>query len=380
MQDKAKRARGTGSIYRNGSAVWWIKFHDRGIPRRESSGSSDRAVAERLLKHRLAEVTVGKYTVPKNIRIDDLIADLISEYKEKQRKSLGHVETRWRLHLKPFFTRMRVSDLGTDQVRRYSTKRREKGASPATINRELSILKHAFYAAKKSDPPKVDAVPYFPMYEEHNTRKGFLKDEEHGRLAMECGKEGLWLRALLAVAYNFGWRKGELLGLRVRQIDLAASTIQLDVGTTKNGRGRLVPMTQDVLTLLTACIAGKKKDDYVFTHADGKPVKDFRKLWHTVCERAGVPDLLFHDLRRTGVRNLRRLGVAESVAMRISGHKTSAVFKRYDIIDEADLKDAVTRLDGKQNSRAPDFGQSLGMIAPKTGNPQTASSLAPLPN
>jgi integrase len=100
---------------------------------------------------------------------------------------------------------------------------------------------------------------------------------------------------------------------------LSSGTIRLEAGTTKNGEGRAVKMTREVATLLTACIIGKQPDDFVFTRSDktrkggtfvrGKPVEVFRKIWKAVCTRAGVPDLLFHDLRRSGVRNLRRLGV-----------------------------------------------------------------------
>jgi integrase len=99
-----------------------------------------------------------------------------------------------------------------------------------------------------------------------------------------------------------------------------------------------------------------------------------------VCKRAGVPELFFHDLRRTGVRNLRRLGIAESVAMKISGHKTESVFRRYDITDEADLADAAARLDEKRNAQTSEFGQSLGRVAPKAGNSVAIAALPPLAN
>jgi len=93
--------------------------------------------------------------------------------------------------------------------------------------------------------------------------------------------------------------------------------------------------------------------------AKGKPVNGFRKIWGRVCTTAGVPDLLFHDLRRAASAT-RRLGVQESVAMRISGHKTRAIFERYNIVDGADLADAASRLDTKQNAVGLELSEGFG--------------------
>jgi integrase len=393
-----KRARGSGSIYQNGSSVWWVKFYVRGIARRESSHSTERKAAEKLLKRRLAEVETKTYIPRTNVKIDELIVDLLAEYRQQGRKSIKDVEWRWKRHLEPFFRKLPADDLNTDLVQRYCAKREEEQASGASINRELAILKRAFHLAMKRTPPKVRACPVIPMYKESAPRTGFLEDAQYTPLAMECSRVGLWLRALLTTAYSFAFRKGELLSLRVRQIDLANGTIRLDAGTTKNGEGRVIVMTREVSTLLTACVIGKEPDDFVFTRPDkklkngtlvkGKPVKGFRKIWDAVCDRAGVPGLLFHDLRRSGVRNLRRLGVQESVAMRISGHKTRSVFERYNIVDGADLADAASRLDTKQNAAAVElnkgFGHDLGMIAancPKTeADARMSLETAVLPN
>ena len=111
-------------------------------------------------------------------------------------------------------------------------------------------------------------------------------------------------------------------------------------------------MPDEVFTLIGALVTGKAHDDYVFTRENGKPIKSFRRLWRKVCVRAGVPDLMLHDLRRSAARNLRRLGIAESVAMKITGHKTPSVFKRYDITDEADLIEVANRLDEKRRMMA----------------------------
>jgi integrase len=430
MQEKTmKRERGTGSIFHNGSAVWWIKFYTRGIPKRESSHSTDLDVAKKLLKRRLAEVETKTYVMRTNVKIEELITDLLAEYRRERRKTITDVESRWKNHLEPFFGRMKVDDISTDTVQRYGKKRTEEGASGPTVNREIAILKHAFHLALKCSPRKVREVPVMSMYKESPARKGFLNDDQYTLLARQCNREGLWFRALLTTAYSFAFRKGELLNLRVRQVDLASRQIRLDAGTTKNDEGRIAPMTDEVFTLLTACVVGKQKNDHVFTRPAVKPelapepVRGFRRRWAKVCCAVGLgelvcPDcypelkeqtidsnrrcsacgkkwkrqqlkyvgLLFHDLRRSGVRNLVRVGVQQKVAMTISGHKTAAVFQRYNIVDERDIIEAGRKLNEKQNANALleiPFGQGLGIIKPKTAvseHAEAAPQLAQLPN
>ncbi len=79
--------------------------------------------------------------------------------------------------------------------------------------------------------------------------------------------------------------------------------------------------------------------EYLFARGSN-PIKNFRASGTLACQRAGVPDLLFHDLRRTAVRNLRRAGVPETVIMKITGHRTRSVFERYNITDHADTQEA----------------------------------------
>jgi len=77
---------------------------------------------------------------------------------------------------------------------------------------------------------------------------------------------------------------------------------------------------------------------------DGKPIKDFREAWYRACKAAGVPGLWVHDLRRTAVRNLEKAGVPRSVAMKLTGHKTESVYRRYAIVSESDLAEGVKKL------------------------------------
>lgn len=171
------------------------------------------------------------------------------------RKTFRSLDQR-RLHLLPFFTKRRARDVTTDLIRRYIRNRIEQSASPASIHREVAALKRVFSLGMESTSPKVRIVPYIPMFEERNVRSGFLKDEDCSALATECSKEGCGYAWCWAVAYNFGWRAGEVIGLRVGQIDVGDRTIRLEVGSTNNGRGRTVKMTTEVFTLLNACIIG----------------------------------------------------------------------------------------------------------------------------
>src|SRR5258706_1521673 len=84
-------------------------------------------------------------------------------------------------------------------------------------------------------------------------------------------------------------------------------------------------------------------------HAAGKPVRRFRKAWVAACRAAGVPGRLFHDLRRTAIRNFERAGVPRSWAMKLSGRRSELVYGRYAIVNEADLGEAVARLAATQS-------------------------------
>jgi integrase len=153
----------------------------------------------------------------------------------------------------------------------------------------------------------------------------------------------------------------KFLKLRVEQIDLMQQVIHLDPGETKNDEGRTIRTTQEAYNLLTACIEGKEPTDLAITRQDGSPVGDFRRAWRSACSEAGVPRLRLHGLRRTGCRNMRRLGFDESVIMKVSGWKTSSVFRRYNIVDERDIAEVAAKLDEKRKKQFDD-GHSSGII------------------
>lgn len=100
-------------------------------------------------------------------------------------------------------------------------------------------------------------------------------------------------------------------------------------------------------------------------HRQGKPIKSFRQAWTDACTLASVPNRLVHDFRRTAVRNLERAGVPHSVAMKLTGHKTESVYRRYAIVCEADLSEGLKKLAvlHEADQRTPHYGTVLGTVA-----------------
>jgi integrase len=153
-----------------------------------------------------------------------------------------------------------------------------------------------------------------------------------------------------------GWRvPSEVQPLHWHQVDFTVGTVRLDPGQTKNGDGRLFPMTTELRTILEDQRAYtdrvQRNEGALVPHVfdrNGKPITAFTKAWKTACIAAGCPDRIPHDLRRTAVRNLVRSGVPERVAMQMTGHKTRPVFERYNIVCEADLFGAAQRYENGQ--------------------------------
>lgn len=384
------RHRGTGSIYKQpGCSTYTIKYYRSGKAIREATGLTDYQAARQKLNQRLSQISEGTFAGlnVERIRVEELIPAFFRHQTVKGGKDVARGEKRWTKHLESFFAGRRVLDVTTDVLNQYVDRRLAERARPATINREIAILRGVFRLGAKATPPKVQRLPAFPHLKENNVRVGFVEDHQRDRLQAAAASE-LWLRAMIEMGSEYGWRVGELKRLRVEQADFVAGRIRLDVGTTKNGRGRIVAMTTNVRALLAACVEGKNRKDFMFTR-NGRPIGDFRKRWRKLCIAAGVgrvicrhcgepvaddkcehcdsdalkyAGLIFHDLRRSAVRNLVRSGVSERIAMEITGHKTRDVFDRYDIVSERDLEDAARKSEARRAkvAQSAEFGHENG--------------------
>lgn len=339
-----------GMIRKRGR-IWWVKYYKDGTPHEESSGSVREGDARRLLKLREGDIERGLPITPKvgRIRWEEARDDVVTDYKTNGKRSLPDLLTRLRLHLDPFFRGRRLATVTTADVRRYIDLRQTEKASAGTINRELTHLKRAFSLARQAG--KMLHAPYVPMLRENNVRKGFFEREQLDALLSHLPA---YAQPLVRFAYLTGWRASEVYGLQWRNVDLEGRQVLLDPGATKNGEGRSFPLTTELRRLLES--QRQEADQiarengrivpWVFFFRNGDPVKSIRHSWVSACKRAGCPGRLFHDLRRTAVRNFVRANVPERVAMKLSGHKTRSVFDRYNIVSEGDLRHAAKQLEG----------------------------------
>jgi integrase len=199
-----------------------------------------------------------------------------------------------------------------------------------------------------------------------NTRKGFFEHDEYLALRDALPSH---LKSIVTFAYHTGWRLGEIRGLTWDKVDLKQGIIRLDPGETKNEEARTIYLNDELMKEMKALHSTRRLGcSYVF-HLNGQLIGEFRKSWKTACIDAGIcevlkdeggkpvvindkrgneravkiPTKIFHDFRRTAIRNMIRSGIPERVAMKVSGHKTRSIFDRYNIISDQDLKEAARK-------------------------------------
>jgi integrase len=334
-----KATYGTGTLFRRGR-VWYLSYYVNGRQIQRSSRSTNIQDAKRLRDQILgkkARGEIGNSHIEK-VTCNELLDDLLEYARSNIKASTVRI---WELvieaNIRPFFGHLKAAGLTTEKLRDYRRKRLAQRRAEATCNRELSILRAALNRGRKCTPPKVVSIPYFPMVAETNIRQGFLTDTQYAKL-----RDALpdYLKPLFITGYCTGVRLGELLAIEWNQVDWEQGFITLNAEETKSGHTRAIPILDGDMGAWLAWSRETANGSPRIFHNQGDPIRDFRGAWRSACKSAGVPDLKFHDLRRTAVRNMRRAGVPQVVRMRITGHRTDAMERRYNIVDIEDIKSA----------------------------------------
>lgn len=361
---------------RKGSSYWWISYYLRGREFRESTHETDPQKAEKFLKRRLRQVGADQigaqqFITPRmeKVRISELLDALQDDYRLRGKDSKQFLSNLKYVRLA--FGHWRALALTAEKVDLYVKEQLEKNSKPATINRRTQLLKQSYaLAIARGHLSKVPAIRH--LSEKGNTRTGFF-DEPQFREVLKNLPE--YLQDFALFGYLTGWRKNEVATLGWE--DVEGDTIRLKGINAKTGEPRMVVLEGELAELMArrkAAQAVKTDTGHMLAarvfHRDGAPIRDLRKAWQSACVAAGLGQFicrrceqhtdghkcescgtdsvrymgrLFHDFRRTAVRNMIRAGVPEKVAMSISGHKTRSIFDRYNIVSEDDLRSAMAR-------------------------------------
>jgi integrase len=337
---------GLGSIYRRGDR-WAIEFWKDGVQHRESARTSSETEALAHLRKRVDESAQNRYVGPRaeRVTVKALLALVAQDYATTGNRSSRTLKFRVAA-LESELGHLRAVAVSSGAIEAYKSKRLGDGKAKATINRELACLRRAYRLASQSRPPLISAnrVPTINLYPENNVRQGLVSPEDYLALLARLPDP---INDAVTLGYLSGWRRAEVLGLTWSEVDRTRGLITPPAERSEN---RGLPLSPALAALiekrwqarLVSDPNGPRVCDRVF-HREGEPVRDFRSAWRKAVEAIGQPGLLFHDLRRSAVTNMIRAGVPEQTAMRISGHRTPSVFRRYRIVETKDLLSALTQ-------------------------------------
>ena len=316
---------------------YWVEYYLDGRKKRERIGTN-KAAAEHRLRDVLSKRAEGRVVRKvKDPTFDELKKWFLSLPQIRAKKSYDRDVLSMKT-LSTFFSGKHISGITVNQVEAYRQKRlsedsyRKHKTRPATINREMSCLRYMLNLAEQEG--KIESVPFkgIKALKEHNVRERVLSHEEYERLIACCPPH---TARIVMMAYYTAMRKGEILNLKRNRIDMINGFIRLRPEDTKTDEGRTIPIHPEIMDMLKSM--PRDISGWVFT-LNGKPISSIRKSFITACEAAGIKDFTLHDLRHTCVNNWRLQGHDFFRIMAASGHKTISVFKRYNVVNEDELR------------------------------------------
>jgi len=370
---RSNRAKGEGSIYQHTDGRWMYSIMHQGKRLTKSLKTRDYDEAlknyQKVRNQFMGRIDRGDLETSSvnNLTIGELLSDYLKYIRDNGKKSayviekvIGKIQRG-----REFQPHRRVATLTTQDFKNYRDREVGAGVAHSTINFRFTLIRAAMNLETKQTPSRVGKVPYIPSVNEDNVREGFLEYDDHTSVLDALPRS---LKALFVIALHSGCRKGEVLNMKWADIDWRNRVIRLP--KTKNGEKRNLPFWGGIESHLRAQKSYRDEHhpecEHLFfwmsedvqinrggvRNVPGAPILDFRESWSNAVAIANEAnprvsmDLLFHDLRRSGVRVMvQEAGIPESQAMLISGHKTRAMLERYNIVSLKNVQDAGAKLD-----------------------------------
>ena len=355
-ENEKPRERGTGSLRLRG-ATWWLRYYHHGKLVEESARTSDEAAARKLLKKKLKAADTPLFVEPaaRKVHFEDLVDLVRRDAARKGNRTAFRYGTPEKpgkivMHLAATFGGVSALHITADDVDKYGDARIAARAQPATLNRELALLRHGFkLAVRKGLIPTAPAVAM--RSEAGNERQGFIEPalfegllsalRDLDPLAAEVTEAAFFTLLRRGNVRNLTW---SMLDLTVEAGTVVQGELRLPGTATKNKKPLALPLTGRLLALVNRRWQDRIETcKYVF-HRKGRRVDRFEGRWQAATTAIGLPGLLMHDLRRSGARTLIRAGVPEDIVLKLGGWRTRSMLTRYNIVNTADLEDAQEKL------------------------------------
>jgi integrase len=276
------------------------------------------------------------------------------ELEVMKAKATTSDDERTALHLKAHFGQHKASlitpvmvDNFRLQMKRTVSERTGKPYSGTTINKMVTLARRIYYLGM--DAGKVTQNPFARRGVFKELPKGqYIPDEEFRKLSEFLPD---YLKPVALTAYLTGMRRGEILSLRWEQVDLFKGLIDLSSADTKTDEPRHIffgSLSELKKVFIEAARSQNPGQESVFIKPDGNRVPKWyiERLFKKACLQAEVGPYRFHDLRHTFNTNMVKAGVPEAVIMKLTGHKTLAMFTRYTHLDKEQGDAAMEKLGG----------------------------------
>ncbi|UVT16018.1 MAG: tyrosine-type recombinase/integrase [Nitrospira sp.] len=326
--------------------VWWMDFMYQGSRIRRSTGTADKRLADAILGKVKSQIIEGVFfnKTPESDRtFDDMMTRYVAERSVVKAPKSRLRDASALKHLLPVFGAQLLGQITPKMVAEYKVQRRLEGAAPATTNKELQLVRHAFNLAMREwEWCRENPMHRVSLEQVRNEVDRWLTADEEERLLAASSP---WLQEIIRFALNTGMRQGEILNLQWQDVDFTRGT--LIVMKSKNGTRRTIPLNSTMYELLAAKQAvARTSRGPVFKTPLGNTLQ-VRFLVREFCEardRAGIPDFRFHDMRHTFATRLVQRGIDLYKVQRLLGHKTGTMTQRYAHHCPESLRDGVNVL------------------------------------
>ena len=338
-------------IGKSSNKDYWIDYRINGQRKWEHIGKGLKKAAENRLREVQTQILEGRY-IDTNKNRKKTLQQLVDWYLDlrevKTLKSYNTLKKRIKTITSIIGGKKKIIDLTRKDADHYfelrskdrSSWKKNQTIKPATLHKEFSALKAMLNKALAFDEIQKNPFDKIPNIRIRNTRTRIISEEEFKSLIKEAPD---YLKGVIMMGYFLPMRKRQITQLCWHEVDLKENLIRLDPSRNKGGHdSQVIPIHPEVKGMLKG-LPKSNSSGRVFlknhrTSSDLIPFDDFMDDWRRLVESLNLGDLVFHDLRHSAITNLSKSGNTMPVIMKASGHKTTAMFLRYNLVDDEDLK------------------------------------------